>query len=485
MTRTTISSGGSQYVGHYSLDSGTATSTTVFSGGIQYVGAGLSSGAVTDTISSGGTQFVGNDGGLTFNGFGTATSTTILSGGVQDVHTDSGTTALAVDTTIGTGGNQFIGFGHSYDGTATSTTILSGGAQVVGGNDKGEGNGIGTATSTTLSGGMQYVSAGGTATDTIIYNGGLEEVFAGGVVTGTVISGGTLEIVAVGVVSGGIDFVGSGGTLRIDGTSMPGNTISGFVSGDMFDLAGISYSGGRADLLSGNVLQITEGGQHYDLNLDPNQNFAGDYFHLNSATDGGTMVTEDSNPCYCAGTLISTVRGDVRVEELAIGDEVLTLCSEPRPIKWIGRRSYRRPFMGRNVTPILIKAGALSENVPQRDLYVSRDHAMYIDEVLIAAEHLVNGLSIVRCHDVDSVQYFHIELERHDVIFAEGAAAETFVDCNNRLMFHNAAEFDALYPADSAPGWAFCAPRIEAGPRLSRLLKKSFCGALGVDRACV
>ena len=64
---------------------------------------------------------------------------------------------------------------------------------------------------------------------------------------------------------------------------------------------------------------------------------------------------------------------------------------------------------------------------------------MYLDEVLIAAEHLVNGVSIVRCQDVDSVDYFHIELDQHEVIFAEGAAAETFVDCDNRLMFHNAA----------------------------------------------
>jgi glycosyltransferase involved in cell wall biosynthesis len=201
----------------------------------------------------------------------------------------------------------------------------------------------------------------------------------------------------------------------------------------------------------------------------PNQNFAGDYFHLGSATGGGTLVTEDTVPCYCAGSLISTVRGEVPVEDLAIGDEVLTLSGEARPIKWIGRRSYCRPFMGRNVTPILIKAGALSKNVPLRDLYVSPDHALYLDEVLVAAEHLVNGVSIVRCRDVDSVQYFHIELERHDVIFAEGAAAETFADCDNRLMFHNAAEFAALYPADGAPGWAFCAPRIEAGPRLERI----------------
>ena len=107
------------------------------------------------------------------------------------------------------------------------------------------------------------------------------------------------------------------------------------------------------------------------------------------------------------------------MEELAIGDEVLTLCGESRPIKWIGRRSYRRPFMAHNVTPILIRAGALRENLPLRDLHVSPEHAIFIDEVLVPAEHLVNGVSVVRCSDVASVQYFHIELDSHDVIFAE------------------------------------------------------------------
>jgi hypothetical protein len=180
-------------------------------------------------------------------------------------------------------------------------------------------------------------------------------------------------------------------------------------------------------------------------------------------------VTEGSMPCYCAGTLIATTRGDVPVEELAIGDEVLTVCGESRPIKWIGQRSYRQPFMAPSVMPILIKAGALREHVPLRDLYVSPEHAIYIDEVLVPAEHLVNGVSVVRCTNVATVQYFHIELDSHDVIFAEGAPAETFVVCDNRLMFHNAAEFDELYPGGSTPSWAFCAPRVDGGAVLEQI----------------
>jgi hypothetical protein len=61
------------------------------------------------------------------------------------------------------------------------------------------------------------------------------------------------------------------------------------------------------------------------------------------------------------------------------------------------------------------------------------------------------------------IEYFHIELDDHDVIFADGAPAETFVDCDNRLMFQNGAEYVALHPADGRPRWRFCLPRLELG----------------------
>src|SRR5262245_9261787 len=112
--------------------------------------------------------------------------------------------------------------------------------------------------------------------------------------------------------------------------------------------------------------------------------------------------------------------------------------------------------MNRNAAPILFRASALDENVPRRDLYVSSEHAMYIDdEVLVRADQLVNGVSILGYLDLEAVEYFHIELDSHDVILAEGAPAETFVDCNNRCMFQNAAEFRELYPGDTSPAWAF------------------------------
>jgi hypothetical protein len=87
---------------------------------------------------------------------------------------------------------------------------------------------------------------------------------------------------------------------------------------------------------------------------------------------------------------------------------------------------------------------------------------MYLAGALIQAEHLVNGMTIVQADKVEGVEYFHIELDAHDIVYAEGALAETFTDCDNRLMFRNGAEYAALYPGDERPSWAFCAPRLEA-----------------------
>ena len=212
----------------------------------------------------------------------------------------------------------------------------------------------------------------------------------------------------------------------------------------MIDLTSIANVGGsHANMnYSTNVLTITEGSNTYTLQFNPSQNFVGDYFHL--TTDGtGTDITENTTPCYCRGTLIRTEGGEVPVEALTIGDKVITKSGKARPIKWIGRRSYDGRFiMGRkDVLPICIKAGALDDRVPQRDLWLSPHHALYLDGVLIEAKDLVNGVSIVQADRVEKVEYFHIELETHDVIIAEGALAESFIDDDSRGMFNNAHEY--------------------------------------------
>jgi Hint domain len=147
---------------------------------------------------------------------------------------------------------------------------------------------------------------------------------------------------------------------------------------------------------------------------------------------------------------------------------VMTKSGEARPIKWIGRRSYGgRLTLGRkDILPVCIKAGALADNVPKRDLWISPNHAMYLDSVLIEARDLINGASIVQAERVETVQYIHIELDSHDVIIAEGALAESFIDDDGRGLFHNAHEYRALYPDATNEVLQYCAPRLRDGYEL-------------------
>jgi uncharacterized repeat protein (TIGR03803 family) len=206
---------------------------------------------------------------------------------------------------------------------------------------------------------------------------------------------------------------------------------------------------------------------------------AGDLFGTTQgykqAQDSGT-VFELGNvqfvvACFRRGTSIEIAHGHQQnVEDLEIGDEVRTASGALRPIKWIGRRSYSGRFLiGRKeILPVCFKAGSLGDNVPARDLWISPHHAMYFapaDQggVLIEAKDLINGISIVQAEWVESVDYFHIELDTHDVIVAEGALSETFIDDDSRAVFHNAHEYDVLYANEFSAPARYYAPRRNEG----------------------
>ncbi len=196
-----------------------------------------------------------------------------------------------------------------------------------------------------------------------------------------------------------------------------------------------------------------------------------DYAGWSGAGIGFTAIdTADIGPvaatpaCYCRGTLITTTAGDIAIEHLAIGDRLVTLNGAARPIQWIGWRSYQGRFLAANphLAPVLIQAGALGAGLPRRDLRVSPKHALFLDGVLIPAEHLVNHVTIRRDHGCRAVEYFHLELASHDVIWAEAAASETYLDDGSRAVFHNAASYQRPQPGPDTPG-QFAWPRAEHG----------------------
>ena len=122
--------------------------------------------------------------------------------------------------------------------------------------------------------------------------------------------------------------------------------------------------------------------------------YAGDTFIV---SPGANEVSISEAPCYCLGTLILTDRGEVPVEDLAIGDLVITTAYLALPIKWIGRRKVAARFSDPLRTwPVRIKANALADCVPRRDLLLSPDHALLICDILVQAGALVNGISIIR-----------------------------------------------------------------------------------------
>lgn len=163
--------------------------------------------------------------------------------------------------------------------------------------------------------------------------------------------------------------------------------------------------------------------------------------------DGG------GNPmCFLCGTSIMTPRGEASIESLQVGDLVKTARGKDMAVKWIGRHLYKRNGTSwqASVVPIRIARHAIDEQAPRRDLYVSPGHALLIDGVLIRAKDLVNGISIAPAlpDDREMIEYYHIVLDTHEAILAEGVAAETFLlKANNHEAFTNFGEFKRLHPA--------------------------------------
>jgi YD repeat-containing protein len=161
--------------------------------------------------------------------------------------------------------------------------------------------------------------------------------------------------------------------------------------------------------------------------------------------------------CFCADTRILTPSGERAVQDLAVGDLVTTQRGEARPIVWIGR-VLATPGRRSAATPVIVRKSALADNVPNHDLRLTKDHALYLDRVLIPVEFLLNHRSILWDDHMREVTLYHVELESHDVLIANGALAESYRDDGNRWLFPNANSGWKLPPQEP------CAPVLTGGP---------------------
>jgi Hint domain len=247
------------------------------------------------------------------------------------------------------------------------------------------------------------------------------------------------------------------GTLTLGGSTEVAGfdaLIQGFTLGDQILLSGVTGFSDSLDV-TGKTLTVFSNGTSI------------------GAMDFSTAVTPlelAQVQCFAAGTLIETVEGPVAVEALAVGDEVVTLLGGCGRIVWVGSRTvdcarHPRP---ETVWPVRIAAGAFGENVPARDLFVSPDHAIYFDGVLIPAKYLIYGTTI-RQEPRRHVVYHHIELPGHDVVLANGLPAESYLDTGDRSKFANGGGPIAMHPDFSTRMWDAmgCAPLVVTGPALA------------------
>jgi hypothetical protein len=396
------------------------------------------------TITGAGTLALTNDATLANFYVGTGGAVDITGTVDQAGYVQYGTTSTdSIQITIGSSGvydlttNDWVDNPNSNDnGEATFT------------NDGLVEKTVGTGTSTFYTG---FVNNGTVQVDTGTLH--LAQALTG---TGALAmeTGTALEL--GGSVSAGqtISFAGTN-TLYLDDASAMSGTITGFAAGDTIDLTNVNYdSAGTADLdPSTHILTVTENSVSYTFHMAGD--YTGLYFHLEP---DGTAIIVNTTPCFLPGTRIRTDKGEVAVEALTVGDTVVTLSGAKRRLCWIGK-GHALATRGRRgpATPIIVRKGALADNVPYADLRITKGHSLYLDGVLIPAEYLVNHHSICWDDRAQDVTVFHLELDTHDVLVANGAAAESYRDDGNRWLFQNANS------GWDQPGKPPCAPVLTGG----------------------
>jgi antigen 43 len=403
------------------------------------------------------------DGGIVTN-TGTLSNGGVYVGGAAGTITNSGVILgnLAVGAVLMKAGGTLTNLGGglisangatvAYQGVQPYGVWIEGGAATITNAGTIIGGGAGGTT------GYAVKMATGVQNEVIVDTTG---VFVG-TVTGGTAADATLELASgasTGTLSGfgtqftnfgTLEFAPSASWLVTTNTNISSATIDGFVQGDTIDITGFTAT--SITTLSGNKgIVLYSGATHETLS------FGGAITNFEFTT--GSFGTELTTICFCVGTLIDTPDGEVQVEKLCPGDIVSTAHNGPRKVIWVGKGKVLATRGRRSAaTPVIVRKGALAPNVPHEDLRVTKAHALYIDDVLIPVEFLVNHKTILWDDRAQEVEIYHVELESHDVLIANGAPAESFRDDGNRWLFQNARSGWDLPPQEPY------APVLTGGP---------------------
>jgi hypothetical protein len=269
---------------------------------------------------------------------------------------------------------------------------------------------------------------------------------------GTTLDAGTLDLASAGAGgSGAISFSTTNANVLDIGTFETGgtfaNTLDNFAGSATLDLLGMNFAPGHtsATVINTNTLQVTNGTDTIDFTLTgsiaPSYNVAD--------PPNSTLVSANTLPqCFLEGTRIATPEGEGAVETLRAGDFVRLAEGGRARVRWVGRSTVAARFADpQRSFPVRLCAGALGDNVPCRDLLLSPGHAVRIGDILAHASALVNGTTIVReARMPERFTYWHVELDTHSLILAEGAAAETFLDDWQEQAFDDVSDRPAPLP---------------------------------------
>jgi hypothetical protein len=185
------------------------------------------------------------------------------------------------------------------------------------------------------------------------------------------------------------------------------------------------------------------------------------------------LIPTAINPCFAAGTRILTERGEVPVEDLVIGDAVVLSEGDTAPVTWIGIRDidFSRHPTPRAARPIRLQAGALSTGVPERELCISPDHALFFDGSLVQAKDLVDGIVIRQDMEIAAIRSVHVALSHHAILLAEGAAAESYLDTGHGAVFTFSEPPVSLHPNPRAlrRSLGVAAPLVTGGKTLATI----------------
>lgn len=284
----------------------------------------------------------------------------------------------------------------------------------------------------TLEGSGEIVGIGLSSVDSagsLIASGGT--LILGGSLSGNagIDAGAALDL--AGPAAGGtIAFNGNAGLLTVNDIATMQDSVANMIAGDAIDLIGIA----PAEVgTAGSTISVAGDG-NFTLREAAGQGalaVTSDGYGGSEITIGGAM------PCFTRGSRLLTPHGYRPVEYLRPGDDLITRNGIVRRIVWIGWRSVdlARDPAAALLRPVVIAPGAFGPRVPQRPLALSPLHAIYVGDRLIPAVLLVNGSTIIRDDTSFAATYFHIELDRHDIVHAENLPVETYRDNGNRDRF--------------------------------------------------